>query len=140
MPGQKRKNESSESKSPKYKLLSMEERIEIVEKLKKGVETKSELARFYKTSHTSIKRIWENREKIMEASKSMAECSKSKITRCRSPIVEKMEKMLLIWIENCTSNKIPLDTRSICEKATSLYKVLAIQAGEDPDGFKATNG
>ena len=142
MTGVKRKRESAKPKPPpKYKLLTIDKRLEVIRKLENG-SSKAELAREYKTTETSIYRTWKNRENIKKQGAEVPRCAINKVSKTRHPAKVRMERLLVNWIEDCLSKKIPIPRRIIMSRAESLHKVVVQNhfQGEEIKPFKATVG
>ena len=58
--------------SSKYKWLTIKQKVEIIKKLEDGQKT-VDLAKEYKTTHTTIHRTWLKREKYQSQAKSMGQ-------------------------------------------------------------------
>ena len=55
---------------PKYRLITIQQRIEVIEKVEQGIP-KAEVARAYGVSPTAVDRTWQNREKFKAQYKMM---------------------------------------------------------------------
>ncbi|CAH2253841.1 tigger transposable element-derived 1-like [Pelobates cultripes] len=94
----------------------------------------------YGRNASTIATILKVKEKItgMDAAKGIARVSKQ-----QPPVVEEVEKLLLLWIEQ---KQCAVDTVTeviICEKAKALHADLLNQqpgTSADAEGFKASRG
>lgn len=73
---------------------------------------------------SSIQTIRDKKEDIKTYLQSAAPLNISRLTRQRNWIMEKMEKLLIIWIEDNNKRKIPMSKMTIQEKALGIFENL----------------
>ncbi|KAK9512965.1 hypothetical protein O3M35_001264 [Rhynocoris fuscipes] len=73
---------------------------------------------------SSIQTIRDKKEDIKTYLQSAALLNISRLTRQRNWIMEKMEKLLIIWIEDNNKRKIPMSKMTIQEKALGIFENL----------------
>lgn len=144
--GPKKASASAGGEKRKKEPLSLEIKKEIIAKYERGVRV-SDIAKQYGRSMSTISTVMKQKEaiKAVQASKGTTIISKR-----RSPTIEEMERLLLIWIKD---KEIAGDTITevvICEKACAIYADLKAadnggDAGEssaDPtlEEFKGSHG
>lgn len=86
-------------------------------------------------------RLYRKKEHKIRASIAAGSVSVNMTSHPRAPIIEKMEKALSIWIDDCSKKQIRLDTNIIKQKALKIYNYLK-ENGEsaiNPD-FVASKG
>ena len=121
MGGVKRKSDENGSKQrKKYSWLTFTQKIEVIDKLKSG-KTKAEVSREYGTSESTIGRIWQQREATLSQVSASASCTLNKSSKIRPATMIRMEKLLLIWINDCVSKRIPLSRGLIMSRADTIH-------------------
>ena len=124
----------------KREMITLEIKKEIIQKHERGVSV-SDLSRMYNKASSTISTILKQKDKIMavEASKGV-----SRITKNRPPIIEDVEKLLLVWINEKQLRGDSVGESIICEKARVLHAdLLKKQPGtgsEEDVTFKASRG
>lgn len=124
----------------KRHFISLEQKLQILDRLEKG-EKVSYVAKTLDLNEATIRTIQKNEHKIRASIAAGCSISANLTSRPRAPIIEKMEKALSIWIDDCSKNQIPLDTNIIKQKALKIYNYLK-ENGEsavNPD-FVASKG
>lgn len=66
------------------------------------------VGRDFGLSESTVRTIFKNREKIKVSSESSTPLSATKLSRSRSSILERMEKLLSVWIEDLNKKNTPL--------------------------------
>lgn len=120
--------------------ISLELKIQILDRLKKG-EKVTNVAKSLNLNEATIRTIKKNENKIRTAVSAGSSIFANMTARPRAPIIEKMEKILSIWIEESTRQQIPLDGNMIKQKALKIYNYLK-KSGEsavEPE-FVASKG
>lgn len=141
MVGVKRKSEETKTNTPKYRVLSIKEKVQVIKEFDGG-KKQVELAKKFETSKTSIRRILTNRDAFLSQETEMAESSKGRVSRCRPEIIVRMERLLLIYIDDCLSSRIPLTQNAITIKARSLFDALKKlpEYADCTEDFKGSHG
>ncbi|XP_015186585.1 PREDICTED: uncharacterized protein LOC107071792 [Polistes dominula] len=122
------------------KFISLEAKIQILDRLLKG-EKASHIAKSLNLNEATVRTIKKNEKEIRSAVAAGSLISAKRSARPRAPIIEKMEKILRDWIDDCCQKSIPLDGNIIRQKALKVYKHLK-EHGESfviPD-FVASKG
>ena len=105
------------------KSLSLLTKIQILDYLAAG-ETVGQVSRKFDVAHSTITTIKKNECQIRQAVIRGADISGSRSAYIRDPCVERMEKALLIWIDDNQQKNIPMSGEIIKEKALGLYSRL----------------
>nr|XP_033807654.1 tigger transposable element-derived protein 1-like [Geotrypetes seraphini] len=124
----------------KKQMITVEVKKEIIQKHEGGMRV-ADLARCYNKSTSTICTILKKKEKIrwLDAAKGVTRVSKQ-----RPPVLEDVEKLLLVWLNEKQLAGDIVTENIICEKAKALYTDLvarrpAVPAGNE-EGFKASRG
>ncbi|XP_070140402.1 putative CENPB DNA-binding domain-containing protein 1 isoform X1 [Drosophila kikkawai] len=124
----------------KRKVISIETKIEILNRFDNG-QTATEIARSLDFNEATVRTIKKNETEIRRAGSTVSSISTKFTNRARAPILEKMERALSIWIDDCYNINAALSQQIIQEKALSIYGLLE-QNGEPSSSidFVASNG
>jgi hypothetical protein len=115
------------SKKPNAKRLNEHQRCKIISKLSKtNVPSKSALAREYNISEGAIRKVWDNRETIMERSALLYEEAKERIFRASVGRFTELEDMLYIWIDSMCHAKLHVQSFLAIAKAKNIASNLSI--------------
>lgn len=125
------------------KVLTLLEKLAILNKLRTGMSIAA-LSRQIDINESTIRTIRKSEDKIRQSVRitSRSSANIAKICR-RDSILEKMEAMLIDWIEEQkTLQDSPLDPKTIRDKAKIIYYVVAEQLGvpSKVNGFQASKG
>jgi hypothetical protein len=97
------------SKNPNGKHLNEHQRCEIISKLSKtNAPSKRALAQEYSVSEGAIRKVWDNREAILERFALLYEKAKERIFRTSVGRFTELENMLYIWIDSMCRAKLPV--------------------------------
>ncbi|XP_019374382.1 PREDICTED: CENPB DNA-binding domain-containing protein 1-like [Gavialis gangeticus] len=107
----------------KRKAITLEEKLEVVKRYKRGEKTK-EIRCATGLSESTLHTIRDNVEKIKKSHKSATRLSTASVSLTRSAVMEKMEHMLTTWIEHQNQEHVPLSTQVVQTKPRSIYEVL----------------
>lgn len=119
----------------KHNVLTMDTKIEIIQRLEKG-ETAVRLAPIYNIGRTTISDIKRNKDSIlMFAAKLKSDDSLKKRKRIRKPNDSNLENAVYMWYIQKIQKGEFVNGPLLCEKALELNQKL----GGPPD-FKASNG
>lgn len=114
----------SDQKLPlKRHFISLETKIKILDRLQNG-EKVTCIARNLNLNEATIRTIQKSEQKIRASVVSGCSISSNMVSRPRAPIIEKMEKALNIWIDDCSKKRIQLDTNIIIQKSVRIYNYL----------------
>lgn len=87
------------SSQGKGKRLRESERLEIIANLQKSkASSKRSLARDYGVSESAIRKVWSNRDEILERSELMTEEGKQNHLRASNPKFPEVEEIVYQWI------------------------------------------
>ncbi|GBN81233.1 Tigger transposable element-derived protein 1 [Araneus ventricosus] len=128
--------------SAQKKMMSIELKREIIEKNEQGVRV-ADLARQYGRSTSTICTVLKQKESIKGITPAKGVTIISKL---RSSLHEKMEKLLMVWVKEKQLKGDTLTQGIICEKARAIYGDLLNQTSRtstdeaSEDWFKASRG
>ena len=124
----------------KRKFISLEEKIKILDRLVKG-EKASQIAKSLNLNEATVRTIKKSEKEIRSAVVAGSAICAKYSARPRAQIIEKMEKALNIWIDDCCQKRIPLGGNLIKQKALKIYNHLK-ENGESSvnPNFLASNG
>jgi hypothetical protein len=118
----------------KRKILSLEERIKVIESADKGKETARTLAERFSVGKTQIQSILRDKEKITQTWKEGLAGKDRKYVKARKCTYGDVNELVWEWFTIAQSKNIPITGRLIQEKA------LMLSQERNEDGFKASNG
>jgi hypothetical protein len=122
-------------KKPNGKRLNEHQRCEIISKLSKtNAPSKRVLAQEYNVSEGAIRKVWDNREAILEWYALLSEETKEKTFRASVGRFIELEDMLYIWIDNMCRAKLPIPPSLTIAKAKNVAYSLSIPKSD----FKAS--
>jgi hypothetical protein len=107
----------------KRQAISLESKIKILDLLAKG-EGPTSVGKSFGLHEATIRTIKKNEDSIRQSVISGSKLSSKTSSYCRNAILEKMEKLLVVWIEDLIQKKIPVDGQIIKEKALRIYERL----------------
>lgn len=87
------------------------------------------LGRLYNVNESSVHTIRKSAEQIRSSIAHSCSPAAKKSLRVRNPLLEKMEMMLLTWMEDQKRKRMTVNTTAICAKALKLYKELQQEDG-----------
>uniref|UniRef100_A0A8C9VDH0 HTH CENPB-type domain-containing protein n=1 Tax=Scleropages formosus TaxID=113540 RepID=A0A8C9VDH0_SCLFO len=115
---------TSEKDKLKRKNITLKDKLEIIKRIECGEKQKDIIASTGLTGST-IYTIFQNKEKIKQSAETLIGGYKlSKVSRSRHSILERMELLLLRWIEEQNTKGVLLSAMLIQEKALSLFEGL----------------
>lgn len=110
-------------KKRQKKVLSMEFKLEIIKRLERG-EGPSAVGRVYGINESTVRTIRANKEAIKASIKHSTPLAAKMLKQTRNPLVEKMETMLMQWIEESNQKNLGIDCNTIKTKAKQIYEEL----------------
>ncbi|CAH2225149.1 tigger transposable element-derived 1-like [Pelobates cultripes] len=130
---------AAEAGKRKKEMILLADKKEIIRKHEGGMRL-TDLAKEYGRSASTIGTILKMKEKITgrDAAKGVTRVSKQ-----LPPVLEEVEKLLLLWIEQKQRAGDSVTKAIICEKAKALHADLLKQepgTSADAEGFKASRG
>lgn len=108
--------------------LTLEAKLDIIERLERG-QTAASLGHLYDVNESSIRTIRKSAEKIRSSIAHSCSPAAKKSLRVRNPLLEKMEMILVTWMEDQKGKKMTVNTTAIRAKALKLYKELQQEDG-----------
>lgn len=103
-----------------------------------GGEKIAAIARKFCVNESTIRNIRDNKDKIRRSAAGLGQHAKClKVVRREN--LEKMEEMLLVWIQDLVHKKIPLSTATIRTQAKKYHEYLNEKYGRD-EVFNASKG
>nr|XP_033817702.1 tigger transposable element-derived protein 1-like isoform X1 [Geotrypetes seraphini] len=139
---QKRKFDASAGDaSKKRKTITIEQKVEIIKRSERG-ETPSSIGKALGYSRSTIGTILKDKVKIMDYVKGCAPLKATIITKQRSSLIIKMEKLLIVWLEDQNQRNIPISLSLVRAKARSLFSDLKAREENDEcdEEFVASRG
>ncbi|XP_014454460.1 tigger transposable element-derived protein 1 [Alligator mississippiensis] len=124
------------------KSITLAQKIEILDKLREG-NSAALIARQYSFSELTAHTIKKSEQKIRDCVKTTTPVSWRVLLVTRIPLLDKVEKLLNLWINEMTNTKgAVVDGTAFTAKALSLYKHVAGSEGEssDTNPFTASRG
>jgi hypothetical protein len=119
------------SKKPNGKCLNEHQRCEIISKPNKmNALSKRALAQEYSISEGAIRKVWDNREAILERSALLYEEAKERTFRASVGRFIELEDMLYIWIDNMCRAKLHVPSSLAIAKTKSIASSLSILESE----------
>ena len=120
----KRKNDSANDNNKPSKRhrthITLGQKLEIL-KAYENCQNKTELARQFKISDFAVRSIIKDKDYIIKQG-SRQNVNMEKILRKRSFCMEEMERLLIIWIQDCNAKQIPISASLIKKMAEKYYK------------------
>lgn len=121
--------------------LTLEAKLDIIQRLERG-QTAASVGRLYNVNESSIRTIKKSAEKIRSAIAQSCSVAAKKFIRVRNPLLERMEMLLVTWMEDQKQMKSALNSTIIRAKALKLYKHLQQEDGAPSatESFLASKG
>uniref|UniRef100_A0A8C9SH57 HTH CENPB-type domain-containing protein n=1 Tax=Scleropages formosus TaxID=113540 RepID=A0A8C9SH57_SCLFO len=117
----------------KRKSITMKEKLDIIMRMERGDKQK-DITAATGLAGSTIYTILKNKEKIQQSAENVIGGTKlTKVSRSRHAVLERMEVLLLHWIENQNEKNIPLSTMSIQHMALLLFEGLKKKMLEEGD-------
>lgn len=131
-------------KEVKRKVISLETKIEILDRLRKG-DRVVDVAKSYSMNKATIRTIRTNENTIRKSVAAGNTTSMGTTSYTRNIAMEKMEKALMLWIEDQTQKRVPINTSAITNKALRIYEKIVEQlpsssSTEKKPNFLASHG
>ena len=136
----KRKSDSSSTPSVAKKArssLSLEIKMDIIKRHESGQGT-SHIGRVLSLAPSTVHTVVKNAAKIKAVAVTATPGSSTKITKLRTSAMEKMERMLRLWVEDQTHRNMPLSQAIVQAKARSLWE--AVKEEGSTEEFSASRG
>ncbi len=108
-------------KERKRKSVSLATKIQILDRLRSGAGSTA-FGREFELGESTVRGIKKIEDKIRKSVTAGATVTLCKTSHARSPLFEKMEKMLNIWIEDKNQRHLPLSGECIRLKAKRIFE------------------
>ncbi|XP_018430489.1 PREDICTED: tigger transposable element-derived protein 1-like [Nanorana parkeri] len=118
--------------------ITLEKKMEVVRRMEDG-ETRSNVCRIMKLPPSTVSTIIRNADKIKASIQHATPVSAAQTRYSRSKLLEKMEKLLSLWVHDLNKKNIPTTQAVITEKAKSIFEDLKKKEGGD-ETFLASKG
>ena len=105
MSGNRKAKDTIGAARKKCKVISLEEKLSIITKHEAGA-TKAKISRDLGMSESTIRHIVQHAEQYKKQGQSASTSTASQTTRNRSSLMIEMERLLLVWIEDCNQKRI----------------------------------
>lgn len=116
---------------PKYKTLTLQEKVQLIAEAEKSTCTKTQLAEKHKVPLSTLSTILKNKTKVIET---YGKTHLSKRSRIRFPTYPDVKAALMKWLQNANAAHLPVNGTILREKADEL----ALRLGHEE--FKCSNG
>lgn len=116
------------SKSKKRTTVSLGTKIEILDRLRQGIGPAA-VGREFKLGESTVRGIKKSENNIRSIVSAGASITLNKTSHARDPLIKKMEKMLIIWVEDKNQKNMPLSGQCIRFKAKRIYDFLTQTEG-----------
>ena len=120
------------------KVLTLQEKIVILDKLRSGMSN-SACGREFGINESTVRTIKAAEKQIRHAVVSCTPTSAKVTQHVRNDSVVQMEKALNVWIEDMNRRHVPVDSNGIREKAKKMYDYFSSKNGEKKS-FVASKG
>ena len=118
----------------------MEVKLNIVKRSEKG-ETATNIGQSLGLSRWTVAKIIKDKDRILEHVKGAAPTKSTVIIKQHSGLIIKMERLLVLWLEDQNQRHIPVSLMLI-QKAKKLLEALKSEKGEESESeeFEASRG
>ncbi|XP_060616289.2 zinc finger protein 436-like [Anolis sagrei] len=124
----------------KRRSISLATKMEIIRRVEAG-ERKSRVAQSLGLAQSTLKTILNQSDKIKSSVQNCSAVTVGILTRTRHSVIEKMERLLSIWVEEMRQHRVPVSQLAIQHKALSLFHQLKAQGhGGTTETFVASRG
>ncbi|XP_061657179.1 tigger transposable element-derived protein 1-like [Syngnathoides biaculeatus] len=138
----KRKADSSDGRaSKKRKAITMEVKLDIVKRSKRG-ETPTNIGRVLDLSRSTVATIIKDQDRILEHVKASPHMKSTIISKQNCGLMMEMERLLVLWLKEQHRRSLPVSLALIQQEAKRLFETLKSQKGEGSEGksFAASRG
>jgi hypothetical protein len=119
------------------KTIYLGEKLEVINRLENG-ERIVNVCRALGLAKSTVRTIRNNAHRIKESAKSGTKVNAKRISYSRCSAMERMEKMLSMWIEDQNKCHVPISMLVVQAKARSIYEDLSKDDSAKP--FNASSG
>ncbi|KAL7306176.1 hypothetical protein TKK_0001621 [Trichogramma kaykai] len=124
-------------KKKERKPMTLSDKIKVLDLLKNG-EIVAAVARKFDVNESTIRTIRKNKEKIFQSVQQLGQYAKQ-VKTSRNVNLEKMEEMLILWIQDVIRRNIPLCQAAVQQQAQDFYAYLE-EKNPTGDIFLASRG
>jgi hypothetical protein len=127
------------NKKKERKQYTIEEKAELLQRVENGTATKAQIVHETGMSWSTFSTMYKDRQKFFDAVAGGTAPGVTKVNKKqRAPLADKMEVLLLAWVEEKNIRHEPVSKAMVQEKARRIYKDLAEeQAKEEARARKA---
>lgn len=137
MAPQDKKSAKKTAPSRPRKVMNIADKLKILNLLDEGVLI-AEVARRFNVNESTIRSVRDNKDKIRRSSAGLGKHAKF-VKIVRKENLEKMEEMLLVWIQDLIHKKIPVSTAAIRSQALEFHEYLNKKYAKE-ENFNASKG
>lgn len=119
-----RANVSGGEPKRRRKMLSIKEKVELLDMLKEG-RSCAYVGRHYRINESTVRSIKKEEKNIRSTAAVTFNNTAKRVVTSRNRTIVKMESALSVWVNDCRKNNIALDSIIIRLKAKQLYDRLA---------------
>lgn len=120
------------------KTLTIAEKVEVIRRMESG-ERRSDVCKALSLAPSTVSTIMNNVDKIKRTHTGMSSASSSRTIYSRSETMGKMEKLLVLWVDDMNQNNVPVTQAVILDKAKSLFDEICKESGST-ETFTASRG
>ena len=122
----------------KRQWLTLENKLDVIKCHEDGASF-AKIARDYKINESSVRAIIKKKQQYKDHGIATASYMSKTVAKNRDKNMLNMERLLLMWIEDCNKKRIPLSQLIIQEKARSLFSAVAAQNENEGQTSTTTN-
>lgn len=112
------------TKSKKRSTVSLGTKIKILDRLRQGIGPAA-VGREFELGESTVRGIKKTENSIRSIVCAGASITLNKSSHARDPLIKKMEKMLIIWVEDKNQKNMPLSGQCLRFKAMQIYDYVA---------------
>lgn len=129
------------NKKKTRKIVTLDIKLDVIDRFKDGNRA-VDIARDLGLQSSTVRTIRRNADKITLSAQSVTALSAARLSRNRSVIMEKMETLLINWIEEQHQLNLSVSLKAIQDKALALFGYLKHQLGDSAknEKFSASRG
>lgn len=132
-----RKNKSPQKAKRPRKVMDIAQKMKILDLLESG-KTVAEVARKFDVNESTIRSIREKKKEIRISSTHLGQHAKF-VKTVRGNLIEKMEEMLMIWLQDMNHRSVPISTAVLRSEGLRIHAHLN-QKYQKSEPFNASKG
>ena len=129
-PKRSRSSSASSEDKKKKRYLTVSEKVRLLDLLKSG-KRYSEVAKQYGLNESTVRYIKKDEENIRKTAALSFNKDTKRLVKGQNKTVIRMENALSVWIQDCRTKKINIDTNVIRAKAKALYDTMVPEGGAE---------